>query len=87
MSTLVEEVTGKNLDMPRMDVLHSDLVRFDGRYKSECPVCKVGVLCMTRTRKDYRLLREDRCGACGQAFRYVDDSIAGESLPPLSEAR
>lgn len=86
MSTLAEDVTGQNLDKPRLDVRHSELVRFDGRYKSECPVCKSGVLCMTRTRKDYRLTREDRCGACGQAFRYVDDSICGEELPPIPTA-
>jgi len=80
----VEDVTGQNLDKPRLDVRHSELVRFD-RYKSECPVCKVGLLCMTRTRKTFALVREDHCGACGQQFRYLDDVICGERLPPLQE--
>jgi hypothetical protein len=84
MSTPVEDVAGQGLGRPRLDVRHSELVRVD-RYKSECPACKAGLLCMTRSWSDFRLLREDHCGACGQRVRYLDDSIRGEKLPPLGE--
>lgn len=71
----------KNLSRPTVSVLHSELTRSgDSAYKSDCPVCKEGILSVSREEGTMRLVRTDFCRLCGQTFRYLDRSIAGEPL-------
>jgi len=45
---------------------------------------------MCRDPRTVRLVRQDRCIVCGQAFEYTDETINGESFddsPPGSHVR
>lgn len=46
-----------------------------GNYKSECPVCKDGLLLMTRDSNTGELLNRDSCTLCGQQFIFDDISL------------
>lgn len=70
----------ENLGKPTAAVRHSDLERSGGSaYKSECPVCKGGVLLIRRD-GTMRIVRTDICSLCGQTFRYLDQRINGEKV-------
>ncbi len=63
---------GKNINHTIIDICHSSLKRVgDSIYRSECPVCKIGMLLVYRN-KDLELSEVDRCIFCGQLFRYTD---------------
>lgn len=69
----VEKLTGLNLDMPAVEVRHSELKRIsDSPYKSECPACESGLLLMARDKMTYALSEIDYCILCGQQFKYLD---------------
>lgn len=78
--TVNDVEVGCNKDKPEMEVYHSGLQVFDGDFKRTCPACGVGLLLVTRNRSTMRLIRPDRCTLCAQSFRYLDDTIAGESF-------
>ena len=63
----------KNINKPVQYVKHSELERFDddSDYKSDCPSCTIGILCMQRGENGI-LLNTDRCAGCGQSFVYID---------------
>ncbi len=77
---------GQNRDKDPLHVRHSELKRFSGLspFRSECPVCKSGVLLVGREKGTLNLLRYDNCISCGQRVVYVDRDIAGETLYPLN---
>ena len=55
-------------------VKHAELDRANDEsvFKSICPVCKEGVLLVSRNRTTYKLVEEDYCILCGQQFIYTD---------------
>ncbi len=69
-----------NYDNPTETVFHSKLRPADaGRYKSECPKCRIGMLPVRRDDKTFNILKEDNCLLCGQHFIYADvDNIGKE---------
>ncbi len=62
-----------NTKNPTFFVHHQELERTstDSKFKSVCPVCKVGILTMRRSEDD-TLLNKDNCYNCGQPFIYID---------------
>jgi hypothetical protein len=50
----------------------ADLTRAGDGVASVCPVCKEGVLCVTRHEVTYVILARDCCTLCGQVFVYDD---------------
>ena len=58
----------KNIRKPSVKIKHSDLERFsdDSIFKSICPVCKIGILPLSRDLKEFKLMNTDRCMLCGQ---------------------
>jgi len=62
-----------NLNKPPITVKHSELKRVSNSpYRSECPICKKGVLLMQRDQKTFKLLNKDRCILCGQLVIYEE---------------
>lgn len=76
--TVNDVETACNIKKPPMEVYHSGLQVFDGKYKRVCPACGVGLLLVTRNRSTLRIIRKDRCTLCAQQINYLDDKIAGE---------
>ena len=80
---------GRNYKNTIIRANHSQLERAseDSPYRSKCPVCKEGLLLVTRIRTAeglFPLHRFDRCTWCCQGVIYEDADIAGEVLPPLA---
>lgn len=75
------EVLPRNMHEPAIEVTHAELTRTNEEtaYKSKCvrEGCD-GVLLMIRDAESLKLSRDDRCIACGQPYRYVDESVNGE---------
>jgi hypothetical protein len=68
-----------NSSKPIIVVSHAKLTRFDDSpFRSECPVCKDGMLPVHRNNYTFKIDRRDHCIACGQRFEYLDDLICGE---------
>lgn len=67
-------MAGKNKDRLPVEVAHADLERDseDSIFRSTCPVCKVGLLCVSRNRETFDLEAKDRCLLCGQVVIYTD---------------
>ena len=64
---------GYNLEMPVIEVKHSELERADSSpYRSMCPSCGMGRLLIYRDNDTGILLAEDCCIYCGQRFYYLD---------------
>jgi len=63
-----------NIDKEPIEVKHSELERADDNssFRSDCPVCKDGVLLVQRDQSNFKLLAEDHCVLCGQKFIYSD---------------
>lgn len=81
---------GQNLNQPPLHVRHSELKRVseDSAFRSECPVCKEGILLVMQAqdlRKRYRLSRYDACTFCGQPVTYSDRDIEGFLLYPIQD--
>lgn len=70
------EIVGKNLNKEPIFVRHADLERTstsdDSEYKSNCPVCKVGVLLVMRDQSTLEIIQKDYCVLCGQHVIYTD---------------
>ena len=67
------DVAGTNIAKPCLQVKHSDLTRIShSHYKSDCPVCKRGMLLVGRDWDSLILEEFDRCILCGQQFQYMD---------------
>jgi hypothetical protein len=66
-------------------VSHASMSRVDeSPFRSQCPVCKDGLLLVYRTSLSLRPSRYDNCVACGALFYYTDLMINGEWVyPPL----
>lgn len=74
---------GENVEKEVLRVSHASLTRSDPEnspFKSECPVCKDGVLLVRRDAKSLKLVRDDSCVLCGQRFHYVDEKLGPENL-------
>ena len=69
-----EKLVGVNKNAPAVTVPHSALTRANEEsvYKSDCPVCKRGVLLVGRDQETFELLEQDRCILCGQVVVYTD---------------
>jgi hypothetical protein len=67
------DLAGTNITKPCIQVKHCDLTRVKhSHYKSECPVCKKGMLLIARNWDTLILEEFDRCILCGQQFQYTD---------------
>jgi len=67
------DVVGTNITKSCVQVKHSELTRVGhSHYKSECPVCKRGMLLIARSWDTLILEELDRCILCGQQFQYTD---------------
>ena len=65
---------GCNKDKSVRKVQHRKLKKFDSSsiYRSDCPVCKCGVLAVQRDPRTMNILKRDYCFSCGQQFEYTD---------------
>ncbi len=74
MDTTLDNLTLVNLNKEPIFVRHADLERADenSQFRSNCPVCKHGVLFVMRDQQTFELLKNDRCCLCGQPFVYTD---------------
>jgi cytochrome c1 len=64
---------GWNMAKPIIQVKHAELQRSDNSvYRSECPICKNGILLVYRNPKTFVLEAFDRCVWCGQSVEYTD---------------
>jgi hypothetical protein len=62
-----------NIEKPVLRVAHASLTRSDiSVFRSWCPVCKEGVLLVTRDPRTLRLAAQDNCVLCGQRVEYTD---------------
>lgn len=68
---------GINIENPIIKTKHRRLTRATKHslYRSKCPVCKKGVLLMTRQLRTLELSKYDICILCGQRFEYTDIDI------------
>ncbi len=69
-----EDLSGANLYNAPVKVIHSELKRADDNsiFRSECPVCEVGVLLVKRNNTTFKIIAEDHCILCGQQYVYTD---------------
>ena len=76
---------GVNFRNTLVRVLHSELERYseESPYRSRCPVCKTGILMVSRHPQSFQLSPFDRCTFCAQGVIYEDTLIAGEEVLPL----
>ena len=74
MSDNSNNLVGSNLYNEFKKVAHADLERADANsiFWSKCPVCKKGILMVSRDQKTLMLLEKDHCILCGQQFIYTD---------------
>lgn len=64
---------GVNIGKKPIHVNHEDLKRVgESAFKSECPVCKDGILTVLRNPVTLELSKSDNCLLCGQSFVYDD---------------
>lgn len=73
--------TGCNINNPVMAVYHAELEKLcpeDSPFRVCCPVCKKGIMLVSRNQQTLRLTRADRCTLCGQVFWYLDKKVGGE---------
>lgn len=73
----------ENVEAPTIDVRWSELVLWDeetSAYRKKCPVCKNGILLVSRHRDTLNFQRHDRCISCGQSVRYLDEEILGTKV-------
>jgi hypothetical protein len=70
----MKSLTGCNIKNKPIIVEHKNLERLSSEsiFKSMCPACKKGILCVSRDRKTFDLIDHDRCLLCGQEFIYSD---------------
>lgn len=72
---------GLNINESPKFVRHSKLQRIsDSPFRSQCPVCELGVLLVHRDQETFQLRKQDCCILCGQQYIYEDigDLIARE---------
>ena len=62
-----------NVNAPPLHVNHADLVKVDeSSWRRQCPVCKEGLLLVSRNPHTLKLQAIDRCILCGQLVNYDD---------------
>jgi hypothetical protein len=62
-----------NIYAPVIEVNHYDLeLAGDSVYKVFCPVCKKGLLLVSRNNYTMEIKELDRCVLCGQRVKYKD---------------
>jgi hypothetical protein len=74
---------GENLKAKALVLSHASLERTndESAYKSNCPVCKIGVLLVQRDLQEpLHLMNYDRCSMCAQAVVYTDSIIGCEPV-------
>ena len=70
---VMADVILKRLHNPPIEVEYASLTAPEsGKLYRECPCCGGGLLLLSRHPKTLKLLREDRCRACGQAVVFTD---------------
>lgn len=68
-----KDVMLSNYNKKPIRVKHSELNRSDDSlFRSICPVCKDGILPVTRDPKTLQIIAGDYCLLCGQHFIYED---------------
>ncbi|MHA1469721.1 MAG: hypothetical protein ACTSSP_04075 [Candidatus Asgardarchaeia archaeon] len=75
MDEEAKKFSGVNINEPAVEVKHAELKRLahtESLFRSECPVCKIGVLLVRRDQETLEITAEDMCILCGQKFVYVD---------------
>lgn len=83
-----EDKAGINLNKPVIHIKHQDLQRdSDSPFRSTCPICKKGVLLVRRDQCTLKLIGEDRCILCGQAFIYDDIATLKAIYEPVQEQK
>jgi hypothetical protein len=64
---------GANLTNKPIIINHTDLERCsESIFRSNCPVCKEGLLPVRRNQKTLKLLKTDICMLCAQTVIYAD---------------
>jgi len=64
-----------NLEKEAIKVKHADLQRLkdcESRFRRQCPVCKEGILFVTRSSHTFLIAEDDTCVLCGQRYVYED---------------
>lgn len=81
------DLTLINFDNEPIFLKHSDLERASDNsiYRSNCPVCKVGVLLVMRDQSTLEISQIDRCVLCGQMIIYTDIGKQNISEPPKKD--
>jgi len=71
---MIDNLTASRINVSPIHVKHSELGRTasNSAYRSECPMCEVGLLLVMRDDETFKLKAEDRCLLCGQKFVYDD---------------
>ena len=69
-----KEIAGSNLYKEPITVEHADLERAtdESIFRSICPVCKEGLLMVSRSQRTLELRATDHCILCGQRVVYSD---------------
>lgn len=82
----IEELIGKNINELPIHIEHVKLTRCndESRFRSNCPVCKEGVLVCMRHSETFILVAKDTCSLCGQRFIY-DDINALRLRDPITQ--
>jgi len=72
-----DELTAINRDAAPIRVRHADLEKCsdNSEFRSDCPACKIGVLCVQRDPETHELLSEDRCLLCAQRVILEDIGV------------
>jgi len=75
MMDAIEQLAGRNIDSPVIEVEHASLTRASNEslYRSFCPVCKEGILLLRRDSTSIKLMRDDYCTLCAQHIRYIGE--------------
>lgn len=83
----MDKVAGKNINKPILEVYHRSLRRHtDSVFRSECPICGLGILPVLRDQLTGIIIEKDRCMLCGQAYRYMDVEILQKAELILEES-
>jgi hypothetical protein len=69
-----KKLAASNINKDPIVVVHADLERStDGSiFRSVCPICKEGLLMVSRDQSTLKLVAEDNCILCGQMVVYSD---------------
>lgn len=69
-----KELAGSNLYKEPITVVHAEMERATEEtiFRSVCPVCREGLLLVSRDQRTLKLRDTDNCTLCGQRVIYSD---------------